>query len=350
MRQRMQTLQRRAARDVQKAIQRAATKMAGVIAFVVLAAMLAAVAPTADARTRRPPTTTTTTRPATTTTKSSTTTSTSSTTSTSTTTTSTTTTSTTTTSTTTTTTNPGDSTTTSSTDSTTTTTGVLSTGPPPAGGYFATLAAAAPLPTEAECAARVHRSTWEPRPQNYDANHLVRPQPVTMPYDENFNALYQTKYLTRMDGNFTGTTDEIIQWAACKWGIADDLVRAQAVQESNWRQAAAGDNEPRKNGHCPSDISTDPCPTSFGLLQSKWYYRPGTYPWTRTSTAFSLDSSLAEMRGCLDGMSYAGTKTTGDVWGCIGFWYSGTFGKGDSAYIADIKAKLSQKVWLTWAG
>ena len=241
--------------------------------------------------------------------------------------------------------------TTSTTGSTTTTTltGTAS-GPPPAGGYFATLAPAATLPSGADCAAMVHRSTWEPRPQNTPANNLVRPQPVNMPNDENFNALYQTKYRPRIDGNFTGTTDEIIQWAACKWGVSDDLVRAQAVHESDWDQASTGDNESRSKGNCPPDIATDPCPTSFGLLQSKWYYRPGTYPWTRTSTPFSLDDSLAELRGCLDGMSYAGTKTTGNVWGCIGFWYSGDFGVGDKAYIADVQAKLAQKIWLTWNG
>ena len=33
----------------------------------------------------------------------------------------------------------------------------------------------------------------------------------------------------RITGNFTGTTDEIIQWAACKWGWSDNVVRAQAV-------------------------------------------------------------------------------------------------------------------------
>jgi hypothetical protein len=30
-------------------------------------------------------------------------------------------------------------------------------------------------------------------------------------------------------GDDEGTTDEIIQWAACKWGIDTDVVRAQAV-------------------------------------------------------------------------------------------------------------------------
>ena len=222
-------------------------------------------------------------------------------------------------------------------------------GSPDPGGYFATLPPGAPLPSDAQCAARVHRSSWEPRPKNDTANHTVRPQPVRLPADKNFDAEYQSKYRTRIDGDFTGTTDEIIQWASCKWGISDDLVRAQAQHESKWNQSATGDDESRSAGHCPSDQPGDPCPTSFGLLQSKWYFRPGLYPWTRTSTAFSLDASLAEI-GCLDGLGYSGTKTRGDIWGCIGFWYSGEFGTNDRAYIADVQSKLKEKAWIYWGG
>jgi hypothetical protein len=42
--------------------------------------------------------------------------------------------------------------------------------------------------------------------------------------------------LQRVDGQFTGTTDEIFQWAGCKWGLSDDLLRAVAVRESTWYQ------------------------------------------------------------------------------------------------------------------
>jgi len=40
-------------------------------------------------------------------------------------------------------------------------------------GAFTTLPPGAQLPSEAECAVRVHRSSWEPRPDNYAANHRV---------------------------------------------------------------------------------------------------------------------------------------------------------------------------------
>jgi hypothetical protein len=42
-------------------------------------------------------------------------------------------------------------------------------------------------------------------------------------------------------GNFTGTTDKIIQWVASKWGIDENLIRAEAVLESYWVQSTQGD-------------------------------------------------------------------------------------------------------------
>ena len=43
-------------------------------------------------------------------------------------------------------------------------------------------------------------------------------------------------------GRFRGTTDEVIQWAAAKWGLAPDLVRAVAAKETWWRMSHVGDN------------------------------------------------------------------------------------------------------------
>ena len=68
-------------------------------------------------------------------------------------------------------------------------------------------------------------------------------------------------YVSRVDGNFTGTTDEILQWGACKWGFDEDLVRAVAVVESWWRQSTVGDNG-----------------ASYGLLQVRTTVHTGTFP------------------------------------------------------------------------
>src|SRR5215831_9130288 len=100
------------------------------------------------------------------------------------------------------------------------------------------------LPSDAQCAAAVHRSTWEPRPQNYQQNHTIpapgamaasfaaRPRAVGGAY----NPIWDTWLMKRVDGRFTGTTDEIFQWAACKWGLPDNLIRADAIRESTWFQ------------------------------------------------------------------------------------------------------------------
>src|SRR5579862_8144249 len=106
--------------------------------------------------------------------------------------------------------------------------------PPPAGGYFPVSAITPPpagtdgtkttaFPTDAECAAKVHGSTWEPRPENNTPNHTVPPQPNTLGDFSQWNATWNADYKPRIDGNFTGTTDEIIQWVACKWGWSDEL-------------------------------------------------------------------------------------------------------------------------------
>src|SRR5262249_47605141 len=98
---------------------------------------------------------------------------------------------------------------------------------PPAGGYFSTLPPGSPFPSDAECAARVHHSTWEPRPENNTANHTAPTNPGALANFSQWNGTWNTTYKPRIDGSFQGTTDEIIQWAACKWGWSDDVIRAE---------------------------------------------------------------------------------------------------------------------------
>jgi autotransporter family porin len=86
------------------------------------------------------------------------------------------------------------------------------------------------------------------------------------------------------------------------------------------------------------------------MLQSKWYYLPGTYPRTRVSTAFMLDSALAETRGCLDGLQWFGPQSRGNVWGCVGVWFSGSWGEGYSDYVASVKRIYWAKPWRQWPG
>ncbi len=51
----------------------------------------------------------------------------------------------------------------------------VASGPPRSSGYFVTrkVGSWSSLPSGAACAGRVHRSTWEPRPDNTGANHRM---------------------------------------------------------------------------------------------------------------------------------------------------------------------------------
>lgn len=62
---------------------------------------------------------------------------------------------------------------------------------------------------------------------------------------------------------------------------------------------------------------------------------------SRNSTAFNLDYGLAMMRSCYDGYSWSGPQTTGDIWGCIGQYYSGKYlDNAGKDYTAKVQAKL----------
>ncbi|MGO8946436.1 MAG: hypothetical protein ACLQUY_01985 [Ktedonobacterales bacterium] len=231
-----------------------------------------------------------------------------------------------------------------------------------AGGLSGTLAPGSPLPTEAECAARVHRSSFEPRPDNYTANHAV-PTPAqiaglgtwgpSMGLDPRADSLR-----TQITGNFTGTTDEILQWVACKWGFNPDIVRAEAVVESYWHQSQLGDWTTDQSLCPPGTWNGSGCYQSYGILQINWYYFQNAWPMSQDDTAFSAEYMYGMIRACYEGWTtYLENGTplpgyppyaAGDLWGCLGRWYSGWwYTQGAVDYIAKVKAALAEKPWLS---
>jgi autotransporter family porin len=198
---------------------------------------------------------------------------------------------------------------------------------PPATTSFRTLPPGAALPSGAECATRVRRSSFEPRPANYDANHT---RGRVMTFDTG-NAEGNARFGRRVDGNFVGTTDEIIQWAACKWGFDEDIARAVAVKESWWWQSAVGDNG-----------------ESFGLMQVREPYHYAAFPEARTSTAMNVDYALAWRRSCFEGYfsHWVPAQARGDEWGCAGLWFSGRYRNQPALdYIAAVQAIVAEKTW-----
>lgn len=220
--------------------------------------------------------------------------------------------------------------------------------------YFGTLKPGSSLPSDAQCAAEVRPVASEPRPANTVANHTVPPPggfKLAPMNDQNGYDNRAQRLEDRVTGNFTGTTDEIIQWAACKWGIGENVVRAIAMTESDWNQSETGDFTDRA-ASCPPGYSV-PCPQSFGIHQVTWTGDPvGSFPWSRDSTAFNLDLSLMVHRVCYEGYTWYlrdigySSYAAGDLWGCVGQWYSGNWhDPAAQSYIATVKGYLATQPW-----
>lgn len=231
------------------------------------------------------------------------------------------------------------------------------TGPAPSSGtYFTTLPPGSALPSSSDCASRVRRSSWEPRPDNDKANRTAGVTCAAIGACSVWSKdLYV--YASRVDGHFSGTTDEILQWGSCKWGLDENMQRARAAAESGWHQSTHGDHtsDPQL---CSSFGATTPCYQSYGILQIKASAGPGypdTYPYSRNSTAFNVDYSSAWLRACFDGYDTwldEDPESTrpylpGDLWGCVGAWYSGKWhDSGAETYITSVRGHLASKEWL----
>jgi autotransporter family porin len=221
------------------------------------------------------------------------------------------------------------------------------------------------LPSDAQCAAQVPASTWEPRPANDSANHTVPTAQQlanlgTWDPSRGMNAKSDA-LRQRVTGHYTGTTDQILQWVACKWGIDPDIARAQAVVESYWRMGQVGDLTSDPSG-CPPHAAYQgsQCYQSYGILQIKYQYYKGAFPMARQDTALNADYVFGWIRNCDEGWadylydlspdSGYPKYHAGDIWGCLGFWFSGGwYNSGAIRYISSVQNTYNQKVWLTSA-
>ena len=222
--------------------------------------------------------------------------------------------------------------------------------------YFHTLPPGATLPSGAQCAQLVNSSPQrEDRsgntPYNSRKGRHVGPEFLAV------DAPGAQKLARRINGDFTGTTIDILRWAACKWGIDQDIVFAQAAVESWWQQDTLGGwtaastcppgrrlGQPGKPGECP---------VTYGILQNT-YGPGGAWPAMARSTAMNADAAYAVWRSCYEGystwlnsMPRGGQYHKGDLWGCVGRWFSGQWRNPPAlSYIAQVKEYLREKIWL----
>jgi autotransporter family porin len=84
----------------------------------------------------------------------------------------------------------------------------------------------------------------------------------------------------------------------------------------------------------------------------------GTFPFNRDSTAFALDYLASQLRGCYEGWEWwlantgTGDYRAGDLWGCVGAWYSGDWHSGTAdRYVSRVRHELARRTWLDagWA-
>ncbi len=225
---------------------------------------------------------------------------------------------------------------------------------------FTTLPPGSTLPGDDACASAV-RPAAENKRMNAAANATRGGQSIPASFFSGDDARAGSTIAPRIDGNFTGTTDEILQWAACKWGIDEDVARAQAVTESWWRQTAQGDwgTDPTR---CPpghglgvDDPANHPaeCPESWGILQNRYPYEVSAWPGIAVSTAFNADLTYGIWRACFEGyetwlntVDRGSQYAAGDAWGCVGRWFAGRWHTSSAdGYITTVQTNLSNRVW-----
>jgi hypothetical protein len=205
--------------------------------------------------------------------------------------------------------------------------------------YFGLAPLGTSLPrSDAYCASHVQRMA-ENVPANEGANHDIPPAGTNFDWGQatTGNSAMKANF-ARVDGNFSGTTGEILEWAACKWGWDQDYAMAEAIDESVWKQSEVSGNS---YGILQVNVSHDGDSPS---ANSNW----GGYPWVQESTAVDADAQMAYLRSCYDGdVTYLGNGYhAGDAWGCIGSWFSGEwYDSGATGYISDVKGFLGNQTW-----
>ena len=225
--------------------------------------------------------------------------------------------------------------------------------------HYSMLPPGSSLTSESNCVTAVNASPIaENAPWNEDDNspahwnsNLPPSEPIPQYFYDNPSCCTELPKsdFTNVDGDYpgmnstvSGTTDDLIRIAACKWGIDEDYIRAQAWIESGWHQDCAaahggagcneGGDENSPAGCTPSSITgftttSAATPTlmangqfcemerfgglsgtnqydSWGITQTKVYYEWATWPMIEESTPFALDYRYAEMRGCVNGDQY----------------------------------------------
>jgi hypothetical protein len=209
--------------------------------------------------------------------------------------------------------------------------------------------------------------TAEIRPGNTTAN-LYRPSRIELSaFLNNEKDLYGTSpvqdnpYFQYVTGGFSGTTDEIIQWGAAKWGLPMDWLCAEYVQESWWNHSQLGDLTTVANPTLYPAYSRgtgNHVYQSLGITQIHWNHPDannsgiGTEPLRWKSTAFNVDYQAARVRFYFDNpqgkrSAWGDNYKSCNNWLSIGGWYSPYpwNNSGQQWYVQSVQTHLAKRTW-----
>jgi len=225
--------------------------------------------------------------------------------------------------------------------------------------FFGTLPPGARLPSGAQCArwVRARPTPRESKGMNRRFNHTAGER-VAGTFLAGDAPQADRRLVPRINGDFTGTTSEILRWAACKWGISQNIVFAQAAVESWWNQTTLGDwgadASPCPPGHgLGANGRPGLCPQSYGILQNRYPFERASWPGIGKSTAMNADTAYAIWRACYDGyetwlntVQRGSVYHAGDAWGCVGRWFAGRWHTAPAQqYIARVRQYLRERIW-----
>lgn len=216
------------------------------------------------------------------------------------------------------------------------------------------------------CAAHIVRDSWDPTSHGNSPYDVARDDLDTGWSNPRFGwwanfPIWSSVRRPQIDDHYVNsdgsqmTTTEIFSMAACRWGVREDLLRAIAVQETDWHEhtgsfQAWGD-------HCAGHTDPNDGYGSYGMMQIKnfgcdtqegW----GGFPRSWYSTPFNVDFYGAEFRTCLEqGFWYtipAGDDNARRERGCVGAWFSGSYNP-DIAYTTSVYTHLANRDWTRYS-
>jgi hypothetical protein len=225
-------------------------------------------------------------------------------------------------------------------------------------------AVGSPPLSDAEAAARVAAHP-DSGPENAQANDFVPSEAELAAFHEaeKHTGWVYSRYVTGRPGISDPSTDDLIQWAAAKWGIPAQLLRALCYGESGWEQAHVTDNrkvskawyrlyppQARIAGSNEEEVYE-----SMGITSLKWEPEgsqpPGTEPLRWKSTAFNLDFLGSQLRYYYDGLATWVGKgyRAGQAWDSVGAWFEPTPWGGSEQrwYIKYLKRIERERPWLS---